>query len=79
MGDDIEFVEAPELPSLDWSWPEFGFNVFRCASEVMHCFGMLFHEIGVQFGRMHNRHVDVHDSRGFAASVMSSIAGMDEE
>ena len=79
MSDDIEFVEAPELPSLNWSWPELAFNVFTCMSEVTHCVGMLFHEVAVQFGRMHNRHVDMHDSRDFAASVMSTFAGMDEE
>ena len=79
MDDDIEFLEAPELPSLDWSWPEFGYNVFTCASEVVHCVGMFFHEVAVSFGRMHNRHVDRHDTRDFAASVMSTFANMDEE
>jgi hypothetical protein len=79
MDDDIEFIETPELPSLDWSWPEFGFNAFTCISEAIHCVGMFFHEVAVQFGRMHNRHVDVHDSRDFAGSVMSAIARMDEE
>jgi len=79
MDDDIEFLEARELPSLDWSWPEFGYNVFQCISGSIHCIGMFYHEVAVQFGRMHSRHVDRHDARDFADSVMSTFANMDEE
>lgn len=79
MDDDIEFTQAPELQPLDWSWAELGYNVFQCISEVTHCVGMFFHEVAVQFGRMHNRHVDIHIARDFADSVMSTFAGMDEE
>ena len=79
MDDDIEYLKPPILQSLDWSWPEFGYNVFTCISEATHCIGMFFHEVAVQFGRMHNRHVDVLDGSMFAADVMSTLAGMDEE
>jgi hypothetical protein len=79
MSDDIEIIETTPLTSFRWSWPELAFNVFICLSEATHCVGMFFHETAAQFGKMHNRNVDLTDSRDFADSVMSTFAGIEEE